>query len=430
MLVNNNQQGKTEIAEILSRRSNQYTHAVVRAALALERNDQWKNCIASVELSGGEPVESRSLPYSGFEIHVAVEKPENILGLVEDLVTEGKFRIAKRVILLKHGRFDILGYGQQVGRRVSSSEAWIRSEWPGDQYLFTADRETKPPSKPLISLGLPTYPDGYAAIEHLLGMDALGGRTWDGGVYFFFPDYRARIDNVMLGIESVSIRVDPLKSELPDLVAKVYAKSEEGIVQQRDIEFHMPEQRLDLGFQPQHIYVGLLCKSDCQVLDQWEYSPYQRSSKLKVELFTPQHVQHLIDQGEDGYVEYKPGKRDDNAKREIAESAIAFSNKNGGIILVGVDDNARIEGAFGDGWEDLIAQSLRDRCEPPIDPTVRRVVLEDKPVYVVLIPESDNKPHLLKGTGVPYIRIGSTDKPATRYELDELFNRNRGRLEF
>lgn len=182
MLVNHNQQGKTEIAEILSRRSNQYTHAVVRAALALERNDQWKSCIASVELSGGEPVKSRSLTYSGFEIHVAVEKPEKILVLVEDLVTEGKFRIAKRVILLEHGNFDSLGYGQQMGHRVSSSEAWIPSEWPGDQYLFAARSKINPPSKPLISPGLPIYPDGYAAIEHLLGMDARGGRTWDEGM--------------------------------------------------------------------------------------------------------------------------------------------------------------------------------------------------------------------------------------------------------
>ncbi len=422
--VNQKEQGRAEIAEILSRRISQYTHAVVKAALALDsRNDQWKNCVTSVQLSDGEPVQSRCLLYPGFEIHVAAQSPEEILRLVEHLVTEGKFHIANRVILLKDGRFDRLGYKQE-GRRVSSGEAWIPSEWPGDQYLFAASREINPPSESLVGSGVPAYPDGFAAIEHVLGMDARGGRTWDGGVCFFFPDYRARIDSVTLGIESLSIEISLRKSELSDLVGKVYAKSQERIVQQRDVEFHTPQERVDLGFQPQHIYVGLLCKSDDQILDQWEYSPFRRSSKPRVELFTPQYTQQLIEQGEDDHVEYKPGTKDDKAKREIAESAIAFSNKNGGVILVGIDDNARIDGAFGDGWEDSITQSLRDRCEPPVEATVRRVVLEDKPVYVVLVPESDNKPHLLRGTGVVYIRVASTDKPATRYELEELFDRN------
>ncbi len=426
--VNEKEQGKTEITEILSRRGSQYTHAVVRVALALDRNDQWKNCVTSVQLSDGEPIESRSIVYPGFEIHIAAEKPQKVLELVGDLVTEGRLRISNRVALLKDGRFDRLGYVRGAGQRVARGEAWVPNEWPGDQYLFAASREINPPSMSLVGLGMPAYPDGFAAIEHILGLDARGGHTWDGGIYFFFPDYRARIDSVTLGIGSLLIKVSFRKSEPQDLVGKVYAKSEEGAIQQHDVEFRTPEERVDLVLQPQHIYVGLLCKSDGEVLDQWEYSPFRRASKPRVEQFTPQYVQQLINQGEGSYLEYKPGTKDDKAKREIAESAIAFSNKNGGIILVGIDDNARVEGAFGDGWEDLITQSLRDRCEPPIEPTIRRVALEDKPVYVLLVPESDNKPHLLKGTGVVYIRVAGTDKPATRYELEELFDRERGRL--
>jgi predicted HTH transcriptional regulator len=76
----------------------------------------------------------------------------------------------------------------------------------------------------------------------------------------------------------------------------------------------------------------------------------------------------------------------------------------------------------------MISQSLRDRCEPPIGPEVRRVLLEEKPVYVVLIPKSKNKPPMLKGIGVVYIRVAATDKPATRYELEELFGQDQERL--
>lgn len=424
-MANQKDQGKAEIVEILSARGDQYTHAIVRSALTLKENDQWKNCITSVQLYDGEPRESRPLVYPGFEIHEIVERPQNVLELVEGLVTEDKLHIADKVIVLKNGRFDRLGTGQRVGRRVPSGESWIHSEWPVDQYLFGASRETNPPTDPLIALGMPAYPDGFVAIEHILGMDARGGRTWDGGVCFFLPDFRARIDGITLGIESLSVKVELRKLELRDLVGKVYAKSKDGSVQQLDFEFHASEEKVNLGSQPEHIYVGIICKADGQTLDEWEYSPFRRSSKLGLELFTPQYVQQLIAQGEDSFVEYKPGTRDETAKKEIAESTVAFSNKSGGVILVGIDDNARIEGAFGDGWEDLIAQSLRDRCEPPVEPVIRRVILEDKPVYVVLIPESNNKPHLLKGTGAIYIRVAATDKPATRYELDEIFGPDR-----
>jgi hypothetical protein len=422
-LANQKEQGKAEIAEILSARSDHYTYALVKAALALKEDNQWKNCLSTVELCDGELGESRSLVYPGFEIHVIAQKPEDMLKLVEELITQDKLYVANRVITLKDGRFDRLGSIRSVGRRVRSGESWMSSEWPGDHYLFGASREINPPTYPLVALGLPAYPDGFVAIEHILGLEVRGGRTWDGGVLFFFPDFRARIESVTLGIESLQVKVMVRKLKLQQLVGKIYARSKNGTLFQREFRFHEPEEKVDLGLQPEHIYVGILCESDGEILDEWEYSPFRQPSKVKVELFTPQYVQQLIAQGEDSYVEFKPGARDEMAKKEIAESAIAFSNKNGGVILVGVDDNGRVEGAFGGGWEDLITQSLRDRCEPPVEPTVRRVILEDKPVYAVLIPESSNKPHLLSGTGTIYIRIAGTDKPATRHELDELFER-------
>jgi hypothetical protein len=429
-LVNQKEQGKAEIAEILSVRSDQYTHAVVKAALVLDEDGQWRNCLTSIQLCDDQPTGPKSLIYPGFEIHEIVKKPKQVLELIDALVAEDKLPIAGRVIEIREGRFDRFGPGRRVGQRVRSGESWVPSEWPGDQYLFGARREANPPSDPLVALGMPAYPDGFAAIEHILGMDTRGGRTWDGGVVLFFPDFRAKIDSVTLGIESVSVKIVARKLTLDELVGKVYARSKVGMVLQRDFEFGASEEKIDLGLNPEHIYVGILCKADGQTLDEWGFSPFRQSPKVKVELFTPQYVQQLIAQGEDSYVEFKPGLRDDTAKKEMAESAIAFSNKNGGIILIGIDDNGKIEGAFGDGWEDLIAQSLRDRCEPPIEPTVRRAILEDKPVYVVLIPESNNKPHLLRGTGTIYLRVAGTDKPATRYELDELFNRKSGRVEW
>jgi hypothetical protein len=425
-LVSQKEQGKAEIAEILSARSDQYTHAMVKTALVLDKDGPWRNCLTLIQFCNGEPIEPKSLIYPGFEIHQIVEKPEKVLELVEALVVENKLLIADRVIEIREGRFDRFGSTQRVGQRVRSGESWIPNEWPGDQYLFGARQEASPSSNPLVALGMPAYPDGFAAIEHVLGMYTRGGRTWDGGVVFFLPDFRVRIDRVTLGVEGISVKIVNQGTKLDELIGKVYARNQAGIVLQTDFDFNTSEERIELGLNPEHIYIGILCKADGQILDEWGFSPLRQSPKMKMELFTPQYVQQLISQGEDSYVEFKPGSRDDAAKKEMAESAIAFSNKNGGIILIGIDDNGKIEGAFGGGWEDLIAQSLRDRCEPPIEPTVRRVILEDKTVYIVMIPDSSNKPHLLRGAGTIYIRVAGTDKPVTRYELDELIDRRRG----
>ena len=116
---------------------------------------------------------------------------------------------ANEVIALRDGRFGRLGNRRDFGQHVRSGDAWVVSEWPGDQYLFEARQEINPPSGPLIRSGFPLYPNGFAAVEHIIGMDLRGGHTWDGGVLFFFPDYRAKFDGITLGIGSVSISVKP-----------------------------------------------------------------------------------------------------------------------------------------------------------------------------------------------------------------------------
>lgn len=411
--------GNTEIRNMLSRRAGQYTHAIIRSAIA-ERAGEWSNCLTTVVLGDGDSPNPRHLAYVGFEIHEDSRQPEAVLEIVDRLVGERTVMVADRSVCLQGGMFN--AQGSQMGRRVSANEAWTPSEWPGDQYLFRAQRKVSPPYEPLIAKSLPAYPSGFSAIQHIMGMDASRGSMYDGGVYFFFPDYRARIDKVTLGVESVSVHLSRRHSPSTQLVAKVYGRGRHGQVHHEDIALSAPELRIGFGFQPEHFYIGVLNEPDGELLTQWELSPYRAVRDMTVELSEPETVRQLVSQGENDAVEFKPGVRDDEAKREWAETAIAFANRGGGVILVGVDDNGRITGAHGGDWTDLISESLRDRSEPPILPEIQSVVaMDDRTVYVVRISESPTKPHLMKNTGTVYLRVGSTDKPVTRYELDELY---------
>ena len=417
--------GRAEIQDILAQRRDQYSHVAIRSALA-EKDGEWRNCLATVILADGEAPRPKPLTYSRFEIHEVVEDPDEVLHIVEQLCVESTITVAGRSISLADGRFDRLG--SSFGRRVSVSEAWIPTEWPGDHFLFSAQRQVNPPSDPLVALGLPAYPTAYSAIQHMFGMDTYGGKTYDGGVYFLFPDYRARIDGVELGLEGISIKLSRKYSPSSKVMGKIYAESKHGEVFQKDISLSNLEEGVAFGFQPDHIYVAVLMETSGELLDEWKLSPYGTDRNLKIDLSDPRYVERLVSQGENDSVEFKPGVRDHGAKREWAESAIAFANRKGGVILVGVDDNGRISGVHGGDWVDIISESLRERCEPTIGLDVQRVVVaEDVIVYVVRVNESSNKPHMMKGAGIIYLRVGSTDKPVTRYELDELYQQKSNR---
>jgi ATP-dependent DNA helicase RecG len=123
----------------------------------------------------------------------------------------------------------------------------------------------------------------------------------------------------------------------------------------------------------------------------------------------------LIKRGENQTVEFK-----EKITNDIAETAAAFSTKDGGIILVGVDDKANILGIQDQKSEERIINILRSNCEPPIEPDFKTYTIDDKPILAVQIKEGKDKPYTIRGRG-PMVRSGSTDRIATRDELDEIY---------
>jgi predicted HTH transcriptional regulator len=125
------------------------------------------------------------------------------------------------------------------------------------------------------------------------------------------------------------------------------------------------------------------------------------------------------------YIEYEFKQEFPKNSEEFVESAVAMANGGGGTVYIGVDDHGVITGVTNLRTEDSIYNSLRELCEPGIQPEIRRVQLHDKPVILVQIKEGANKPYLVKNKGV-YVRYGSTDRIATRDELDAFYSNQQG----
>ena len=120
-------------------------------------------------------------------------------------------------------------------------------------------------------------------------------------------------------------------------------------------------------------------------------------------------------------------KRDDCHADQLAREMSALLNFEGGMILLGVEDNGGISGltrSQGDA-EEWVMNIARTNLRPPATPTWSTAAMpNDKLVGVVELPaDSPGKPHKAKrgGAWVTYTRVGSQSREATREEEARLY---------
>lgn len=130
-------------------------------------------------------------------------------------------------------------------------------------------------------------------------------------------------------------------------------------------------------------------------------------------------IQALLDQGENVAVEFKRADvRPDGLAREVA----AFSNTNGGTVLVGVDDNGIVTGIGGRvDIEEWAANVVRNNVVPATQPDIFLLNYDDeKQLLVIEVGRGNDKPYQTID-GKYWIRVGSTNRMATKEELSRLF---------
>lgn len=130
-------------------------------------------------------------------------------------------------------------------------------------------------------------------------------------------------------------------------------------------------------------------------------------------------LQELIKRGESEYTEFKT-----SVGPQAGETLCAFANTHGGLLVIGIDDHARIVG-IGRGEEEKLI-SVAQTCEPRVKVVVKTEIAEEKPILIVTVKKSDML-HFFKGRA--YNRVGSTNRILQPQELAEAF-RSRELLAF
>jgi predicted HTH transcriptional regulator len=110
------------------------------------------------------------------------------------------------------------------------------------------------------------------------------------------------------------------------------------------------------------------------------------------------YIRNLIQSGENQQLDFKFEISD---SRKIAKTLVAFSNTDGGTLLIGVKDNGKIAGVRTDEEFYMVQAAADMYCKPEITFMSKRWLVDGKTVLEVTIP---------RGTLFPYMAETEPDK--------------------
>ncbi|MGA2822721.1 MAG: ATP-binding protein [Bacteroidales bacterium] len=129
------------------------------------------------------------------------------------------------------------------------------------------------------------------------------------------------------------------------------------------------------------------------------------------------HIHNLIAEGEHQQLDFKFEITD---ARRIARTLVAFSNTDGGRLLIGVKDNGAIAGVRSDEEYYMMEGAATMYCKPPVEFQSKEWNINNKTVLEIIVPKSKNRPHYAAhkdGKWLVYIRVADQNLLANRVLL-------------
>jgi len=409
-----------ELFSLWDNRAGLYGDVFFGSAVAMGRDKKWRNVISFL------------LPMHKFEVRSA--------GLQADYgdfkIVDGTIALdeAKKILsaVVERDRLCLPGIPEieiQASLHPNSPKQFQHSGrsrfpvfYPYYDFNFSVEQDFKAESTQelLHNVDLPVFPSAAAAIESYLSIRLGDNSQYSGVLAALIPDYRGKIDEIHIGTKTVEVAIECLQgSSEKDLIGKLFVRYYGDISITADLSFTDYKASAEIRDFPRDLLAVVLSRKDGELVDRRDFLAGSTYVSEGVTIEAPeQDMEQLIQMGESERVEFK---REIPPQREqIAIGATAFANRRGGRIFIGVADDCSIFGCKMDKPKDLITQILRSHCDPPLDVVIDEVQIRSLPVVVVTVPEGRDKPYAVKDKGV-FIRTGATKRPATRYELDEMY---------
>ena len=137
---------------------------------------------------------------------------------------------------------------------------------------------------------------------------------------------------------------------------------------------------------------------------------------------TIQDIEDIISRGEDSRYQFKSNFHNIN---DVASELTAFSNSEGGMIIIGVDDKTlQINGLTKDDVQrlnNLIANAASQSVKPAINPYTENIAHQNGLVMVVTVSKGMSKPYM-DNSGIIWVKsAGNKQKVTSREEIQRMF---------
>jgi len=127
-------------------------------------------------------------------------------------------------------------------------------------------------------------------------------------------------------------------------------------------------------------------------------------------------IKERIEMGETQSLEFKESS---GLKDEIGETVSAFSNSDGGTVIIGVSDGGGVPGVdIGKNSLEELANYIKRNTDPQVFPSVKIQEVDGKNIVMVEVEESAEKPVFFKNHA--YERVGKTNQMISSSELRKL----------
>ncbi len=126
------------------------------------------------------------------------------------------------------------------------------------------------------------------------------------------------------------------------------------------------------------------------------------------------YIQNLIDQGENQMLDFKYEISD---ARKIARTLVAFSNTDGGKLLIGVKDNGKIAGIQSEEEYHMLEAAAEMYCRPSVPFEIQKWTIRGKTILEVDIARADQRPFLAQDENdrwLAYLRVEDKNLLANR----------------
>ena len=146
------------------------------------------------------------------------------------------------------------------------------------------------------------------------------------------------------------------------------------------------------------------------------YKPLPPDAKLRLTNMN-NYIHNLIEQGEHVRQDFKFEISD---ARKIAKTLSAFSNTEGGRLLVGVKDNGKIAGVRSEEEIYMIEAAAKLYCQPAVTCQMTTHCIEGRTVLEVFVPPGDQRPYYAideNNSRRAYLRIHDENILATPVHL-------------